>query len=87
MQSDNRLFDDMARAASGAMGAFAALKSELDAQVQAFVERWLKGQNLVTREEFEAVKEMAARARAENEDLAKRLAALEAKSGQSSHIS
>ena len=77
MQTDNRIFDDLARAAGGAMGALSALRAEMEGQFRAFMERWLKGQNLVTREEFEAVKEMAARARAENEDLAKRLAALE----------
>jgi len=78
MQSRNRLLDDLARAATGAMGAFGGLKAELDQQVRALVERFLKSQDLVTREEFEAVKEMAARARTENENLEQRLAALEA---------
>lgn len=78
MQSQNRLLDDLARAATGAMGAFGGLKAELDQQVRALVERFLKSQDLVTREEFEAVREMASRARAENEDLKQRLAALEA---------
>lgn len=79
MQTQNRLLDDIARAATGAMGALGGLKAELDQQVRALVERILRNQDLVTREEFEAVKEMAARARAENEDLRQRLAALEAK--------
>ena len=78
MQTQNRLLDDLARAASGALGAFGGLKAELDQQVRALVDRFLKSQDLVTREEFEAVKEMAARARAESEDLKQRLAALEA---------
>ncbi len=86
MQSQNRLLDDLARAATGAMGAFGGLKAELDQQVRALVERFLKSQNLVTREEFEAVKEMAARARTENEDLKQRLAALEA-AAQPGHAS
>jgi BMFP domain-containing protein YqiC len=77
MQTENRLFDDLARAASGALGALGGIKAELEAQVKALVERFLKSQDLVTREEFEAVREMAARARAENEALAARLAALE----------
>jgi len=78
MQTDNRLLDDIARAASGALGALGGLRAELDAQLRALLETWLKGQNLVTRDEFEAVKAMAAAARTENEALAARLAALEA---------
>ncbi|MFM8990674.1 MAG: accessory factor UbiK family protein, partial [Alphaproteobacteria bacterium] len=67
MQSQNRILDDLARAANGALGAFGGLKAEIDQQVAAMVERVLRSQDLVTREEFEAVKEMAARAREENE--------------------
>ncbi|MBM3538038.1 MAG: accessory factor UbiK family protein [Alphaproteobacteria bacterium] len=78
MQTDNRLLDDIARAASGALGALGGLRAELDAQLRALLENWLKAQNLVTRDEFEAVKAMAAAARTENEALAARLAALEA---------
>ena len=79
MQTQNRLLDDLARAATGAMGALGGLKAELDQQVKALVERILKNQDLVTREEFEAVKEMAARARTENDLLRQRLAELEAR--------
>lgn len=82
MQSNNRLLDDIARAANGALGALGGLKAELDQQVKALVERFLKSQDLVTREEFEAVKEMAARARDENEELRARLARLEARVGE-----
>jgi BMFP domain-containing protein YqiC len=78
MQTDNRLLDDIARAASGALGALAGVRAELESQMRALLDGWLKGQNLVTREEFEAVKAMAAKARAENEALAARLTALEA---------
>jgi len=78
MQTDNRLLDDIARAASGALGAFAGVRAEIDSQIRTLLDNWLKGQNLVTRDEFEAVKEMAAAARAENEALTARLAALEA---------
>lgn len=78
MQTDNRLLDDIARAASGALGAFAGVRAEIDSQIRALLDNWLKGQNLVTRDEFEAVKAMAAAARAENEALTSRLAALEA---------
>src|SRR5262249_42219042 len=79
MQSENRFLDDLARAASGAMGAIAGAKQEVEAQIGALVDRWLKDRDLVTRAEFDAVKAMAAKARAENEDLAARLAALEAR--------
>lgn len=78
MQTDNRLLDDIARAASGALGALAGVRAEIDSQIRALLDTWLKGQNLVTREEFEAVKAMAAKARAENEALAARIAELEA---------
>lgn len=81
MQTDNRLFDDIARAASGALGALAGVRAEFESQMRALLDKWLKGQNLVTREEFEAVKAMAAKARAENEALAARLAALEGQRG------
>ena len=78
MQTDNRWFDDIARAANGAMGALAGLRAEIESQVRARVDQWLKTQNFVTRDEFEAVKAMAAKARLENEALAARLAQLEA---------
>jgi len=77
MQSQNRLLDDIARAASGALGALAGARAELEAQVKSRVENWLKSQNFVSRDEFEAVKAMAAKARMENEALAARLAELE----------
>jgi BMFP domain-containing protein YqiC len=78
MQTDNRFFDDIARAANGALGALSGVRAELESQLRGLMERWLKSQDLVTREEFAVVKEMAARARAENEALAAKLAALEA---------
>jgi BMFP domain-containing protein YqiC len=78
MQTDNRILDDLSRAATGALSAFGALRQEIDAQARLVLERWLQSQNLVAREEFEAVKEMAANARLENERLAARLDALTA---------
>jgi BMFP domain-containing protein YqiC len=79
MQSENRFFDDIARVASGAMGAFAGLRTEIEALVKQRFERLLADMDLVKREEFDAVKAMAARARSEQEDLALRVAELEAK--------
>ncbi len=78
MQTDNRFFDDIARAASGALGALSGVRSEIEAQLRGIMDRWLKSQDLVTREEFEVVRAMAARAREENEALAAKVAALEA---------
>lgn len=78
MQSDNKILDDLARAATGALSAVTAVRQEVEAQMRLVLERWLQSQNLVAREEFEAVKEMAANARLENERLATRLEALEA---------
>ena len=79
MQSQNRVFDDLARLAAGAMGALSGVKDEVEARLREQLERLLAGMNLVDRDEFEAVKAMAAKARAEQEDLAARLAALEAR--------
>jgi len=79
MQTDNRFLDDLARAASGALGALAGVRAEIEGQLRGQIDRWLKAQDLVTRDEFEAVKKMAAKARAANEELEKRLVALEAK--------
>jgi BMFP domain-containing protein YqiC len=81
MQSQNRFFDDLARVAAGAAGAFTGVRDELQSRLRDQLERALAGMDLVTREEFEAVKAMAAKARAEQEDLARRLAALEARLG------
>ena len=77
MQSENPFLDDLARAASGALGALSGMRAEAEAQIKSRLEAWFKSQNLVTREEFEAVKAMAAKARLENETLAARVAELE----------
>ena len=78
MQSQNRFFDDLARVASGALGTLSGVRSEVETRLREQLERLLAGMDLVTREEFEAVKEMAANARREQELLKERLAALEA---------
>jgi len=78
MQTNNRLFDDLARVANGAAGAFAGLRGEMEAMVKARLERVLAGMELVTREEFEVVRLMAVKAREENEALRARIDALEA---------
>jgi BMFP domain-containing protein YqiC len=73
MQSDNKILDDLARAATGALSAVTAIRQEVEAQMRVVLERWLQSQNLVAREEFEVAKEMVANARLENERLAARL--------------
>ena len=78
MQSNNRIFEDAARLAEGAMGTAVAFKREIEALVRAQLERILSGMDLVKRDEFEAAREMAANARAGQERLAERVAALEA---------
>jgi BMFP domain-containing protein YqiC len=80
MQSQNRFFDDFARLAAGAAAALSGVKDELETRLREQFERLLAGMDLVDRDEFEAVKAMAAKARAEQELLAARLAALEARS-------
>jgi len=79
MQTRNPLFDDIARVFSGAMGAASGMRNEVEGKVRAQFERILADMDLVTREEFEAVEAMAARARAEQEVLNERIAALEAR--------
>ena len=80
MQSQNRLFDDIARVAAGAMGALTGVRGEVESRIRDQLERLLAGMDLVSREEFEAVKAMAAKAREEQEVLQRRLDALEARS-------
>lgn len=81
MQVDNRLLDDLARVASGAFGALSGVREEVEGRLKHQFERILADMDLVSREEFEAVKEMAARARMEQETLETRIAALEAAAG------
>ena len=78
MQTDNRLFDDIAKLATNAVGAATAVRQEVEARFKAQLEKLIVDMNLVTRDDYEAVKEMAAKARAEQELLAERVARLEA---------
>jgi BMFP domain-containing protein YqiC len=78
-QTSNRLFDEMARLMSDAAGVAQGVRREFDTLFRAQAERILRELNVVQREEFEAVKEMARLAREENEALKARIEALEAK--------
>ncbi|NKB46097.1 MAG: accessory factor UbiK family protein [Alphaproteobacteria bacterium] len=77
MQSQKRIFDDIAKVAGGALGALGSLKQEIESLVKQRVDRFMTDHDLVSREEFEAVKAMASEARAEQERISARLAALE----------
>lgn len=83
MQTENRLFDDFAKMAGGALNMLTGFKTELEQIVRQQMEGWVANLNLVTREEFETVRQMAAKARDEQEALLARIAQLEAKLGSS----
>ena len=78
MQTSNRLFDDLARVASGAFNTLSGLREEIETRVRERVERMASDLDLVTREEFDAVRTMATNARAGQEELQIKVAALEA---------
>jgi hypothetical protein len=82
MQTRSRLFDDLARVANGALSAAAGVRAEIEQLVHQQFERFLADRDLVTREEFEAVEAMAAKARREQAALETRIAELEAKLGE-----
>jgi len=77
MQSENRFFDDLGRVINGAAGTIAGMGREFEANAREKMKEWMGGQDFVSREEFDAVKAMAAAAREEVEALKTRLAALE----------
>ena len=79
MQSDNRILDDMAKVATGALGSLTGLRAEIEAKVQQQLERLLGRMNLVSREEFETIKAVAQAAREEQIKLERRLQEIEAK--------
>ncbi len=78
MQTRNKILDDISQLATNAMGVAQGARAEAETAMKGLVDRWLAGRDLVTREEFEAVRAMAIRAREENEALSARIAALEA---------
>jgi BMFP domain-containing protein YqiC len=79
MQTDNRLLDDLARVATGALGALTGVRSEVESRLREQLERVLARMDLVTREEFDAAQAMLAKARLEQEALQQRVEALEAR--------
>ena len=84
MQTENRLLDDLARMANGALNTLSGLREEIEIRVRERVERMLADMDMVPREEFEAVRAMAQKARSEQEELTARLAELERQMGGAS---
>ena len=78
MQSQNRIFDDVVKMMNGVAGTMAGMGREAEASMRDKMREWVGGMDFVARDEFDAVKAMAATARDENEALKKRIEALEA---------
>ena len=78
MQTENRLFDDLAKIVNGAAGTIAGMTREAEAATREKMKEWLGGMDFVSRDEFEAVKAMAIAAREEADALKARMDALEA---------
>jgi len=78
MQTRDKFFDDISQLMTNAAGMAQGMKTEAETAMKGWMERWLADSNLVTREEFDAVRELAAKAREENDRLAARIAELEA---------
>ncbi|UWQ96687.1 accessory factor UbiK family protein [Gymnodinialimonas sp. 57CJ19] len=79
MQTRNKVMDDLSQLMTNAMGVAQGAKDEAETAMNGMMDRWLANRNLVTREEFDAVRAMAQKAREENEVLKARLDALEGK--------
>ncbi|MEQ5825930.1 accessory factor UbiK family protein [Sulfitobacter sp. NFXS29] len=79
MQTRNKFFDDVSQMMTNAMGVAQGAKDEAETAMKGMLDRWLADRDFVTREEFDAVRAMAQKAREENEALKARLEKLEAK--------
>ena len=78
MQSQNKLFEDMSQLMTNAMGVAQGARAEAETAMKSMIDRWMADRDFVSRDEFDAVRMMAEKARAENEELKARLDALEA---------
>mgnify|MGYP003648486831 FL=1 len=81
MQTRNKIMEDISQLMTNAMGVAQGAKDEAETAVKSVMDRWLADRDFVTREEFDAVRAMAQKAREENEALKARIDALEAKEG------
>lgn len=82
MQSRNKMLDDLSQLMTNAVGVAQGARSEAETAMKSLVDRWLADRDFVTREEFDAVRAMAQKAREENEALKARIDALEADNGK-----
>ena len=78
MQSRNKFFDDMSQLMTNAMGVAQGARTEAETAMKGLIDRWMSDRDFVTREEFDAARAMAQKAREENAALEARIAALEA---------
>jgi BMFP domain-containing protein YqiC len=78
MQSRNKFFDDMSQLMTNAMGVAQGARTEAETAMKGFIDRWMADRDFVTREEFDAARAMAQKAREENAALEARIAVLEA---------
>ncbi len=81
MQTRNKIFDDISQLMTNAMGVAQGAKGEAENAMKSVMDRWMADRDFVTREEFDAVRAMAQKAREENEALKARLDALEKTAG------
>lgn len=79
MQTRNKILDDVSQLMTNAMGVAQGARDEAENAMKSMIDRWLADRDFVTREEFDAVRAMAQKAREENAALEDRIAALEAK--------
>ena len=79
MQTQNKFFEDISKVMTNAMGVAQGAKTEAETAMKSWMDRWLADRDFVTREEFDAVRTMAQKAREENEALKARIEALEGK--------
>ena len=77
MQNKGKLFEDLSQLMTNAMGVAQGARDEFETAMSGWIERWIAEQNLVTRDEFEAVRLMAQKAREENDELRQRIERLE----------
>ncbi len=81
MQTSNRILDDLAKVAGGAAASFSGLKSEIETVIRHQLQRLLADADVVPRDEFDAIRAVAVKARTEQEKLEKRVATLETQLG------
>jgi hypothetical protein len=81
MQTSNKIFEDISKLMTNAMGVAQGAKTEAETAMKGLIDRWMADRDFVTREEFDAVRAVAQKAREENASLEARIAALEGKQG------